>query len=260
MRPRERQRNTALARLPIYIQDRIPLVFASPSHHWRPTCLLIADIYPHVTARQSQTNAPRDLARAYYQDSPTCYTTTRQHPHTTTAKMVKERTKQFGGGPRPGFARPQPTASQSQTASPSAARATHLGIGLGKGAAGLGLGKGKGIRRHQSVHSFLYGRRNYRLSSPGKYSATLFKASLRGTFGRYTSIAQVAKLGFYVHFTSLILVSLLMPLSRRLARRGGVKRISATIYDEVRQALKSRLSDVSLSSLDHAPNPRLTCT
>ncbi|KAH0342825.1 hypothetical protein KCU81_g5491, partial [Aureobasidium melanogenum] len=28
---------------------------------------------------------------------------------------------------------------------------------------------------------------------------------------------------------------------RRLARRGGVKRISATIYDEVRYALKNRL-------------------
>ncbi|OBW67904.1 MAG: Bet v1-like protein [Aureobasidium pullulans] len=28
---------------------------------------------------------------------------------------------------------------------------------------------------------------------------------------------------------------------RRLARRGGVKRISATIYDEVRAALKDRL-------------------
>jgi len=31
------------------------------------------------------------------------------------------------------------------------------------------------------------------------------------------------------------------PAIRRLARRGGVKRISATVYDEVREALKSRL-------------------
>ncbi|KAK4191961.1 histone H4.2 [Podospora australis] len=31
------------------------------------------------------------------------------------------------------------------------------------------------------------------------------------------------------------------PAIRRLARRGGVKRISAGIYDEIRQALKSRL-------------------
>ncbi|OAL54321.1 hypothetical protein IQ07DRAFT_676391 [Pyrenochaeta sp. DS3sAY3a] len=31
---------------------------------------------------------------------------------------------------------------------------------------------------------------------------------------------------------------------RRLARRGGVRRISATIYDDVRQALKERLTRV----------------
>ena len=32
---------------------------------------------------------------------------------------------------------------------------------------------------------------------------------------------------------------------RRLARRGGVKRISADIYPSVRQAVKERLEDVS---------------
>ncbi|KAL6710218.1 hypothetical protein ACN47E_009164 [Coniothyrium glycines] len=31
---------------------------------------------------------------------------------------------------------------------------------------------------------------------------------------------------------------------RRLARRGGVKRISATIYDDVRQAMKARLTSI----------------
>lgn len=31
---------------------------------------------------------------------------------------------------------------------------------------------------------------------------------------------------------------------RRLARRGGVKRISANIYDEIRTALKARLETV----------------
>lgn len=31
---------------------------------------------------------------------------------------------------------------------------------------------------------------------------------------------------------------------RRLARRGGVKRISADIYEEIREALKSRLETV----------------
>lgn len=33
---------------------------------------------------------------------------------------------------------------------------------------------------------------------------------------------------------------------RRLARRGGVKRISGTIYDEVRQAMIARLKLVSV--------------
>ncbi|KAK1771320.1 histone-fold-containing protein [Phialemonium atrogriseum] len=34
------------------------------------------------------------------------------------------------------------------------------------------------------------------------------------------------------------------PDIRRLARRGGVKRISATIYDDVRQALAARLREI----------------
>ncbi|KAJ4269972.1 hypothetical protein NW762_001644 [Fusarium torreyae] len=34
------------------------------------------------------------------------------------------------------------------------------------------------------------------------------------------------------------------PAIRRLARRGGVKRISAGIYDEVRNAIKSRLEQI----------------
>ncbi|KAJ9148949.1 hypothetical protein NKR23_g4561 [Pleurostoma richardsiae] len=34
------------------------------------------------------------------------------------------------------------------------------------------------------------------------------------------------------------------PAIRRLARRGGVKRISGDIYDEVRQALKARLRQI----------------
>lgn len=43
---------------------------------------------------------------------------------------------------------------------------------------------------------------------------------------------------------------------RRLARRGGVKRISAGIYDEVRVALKSRLEQVcSMCTLLHLIYP-----
>lgn len=35
----------------------------------------------------------------------------------------------------------------------------------------------------------------------------------------------------------------------RLARRGGVKRISGAIYEDVRAVLKKRLTDVSTASL-----------
>ncbi|KAI0206470.1 histone-fold-containing protein [Astrocystis sublimbata] len=34
------------------------------------------------------------------------------------------------------------------------------------------------------------------------------------------------------------------PAIRRLARRGGVKRISAGIYDDIRQAVKQRVSEI----------------
>ena len=37
----------------------------------------------------------------------------------------------------------------------------------------------------------------------------------------------------------------LTPQLRRLARRGGIKRISGTIYDEVRRAMVDRLKTVS---------------
>ncbi|KAF4996218.1 hypothetical protein FGRMN_4630 [Fusarium graminum] len=39
------------------------------------------------------------------------------------------------------------------------------------------------------------------------------------------------------------------PAIRRLARRGGVKRISAGIYDEIRLALKARLETANSSEL-----------
>jgi histone H3/H4 len=50
--------------------------------------------------------------------------------------------------------------------------------------------------------------------------------------------------------------SLLTIFSRRLARRGGVKRTAATIYDDVRQALKDRLR--SVSSCQYLPERQLT--
>ena len=37
-----------------------------------------------------------------------------------------------------------------------------------------------------------------------------------------------------------------MTISRRLARRGGVKRMSSSIYDDMREAMKERMSVVSI--------------
>lgn len=51
------------------------------------------------------------------------------------------------------------------------------------------------------------------------------------------------------------------PAIRRLARRGGVKRISAMIYDEVRQVLKSFLESVvrdSVTYTEHAQRKTVT--
>merc|ERR1712243_513032 len=51
------------------------------------------------------------------------------------------------------------------------------------------------------------------------------------------------------------------PAIRRLARRGGVKRISSMIYDEVRQVLKSFLESVvrdSVTYTEHAQRKTVT--
>ena len=51
----------------------------------------------------------------------------------------------------------------------------------------------------------------------------------------------------YIELTISVLANM---LSRRLARRGGVKRIAATIYDDVRKALKDRLRDVNFLEMN----------
>lgn len=48
---------------------------------------------------------------------------------------------------------------------------------------------------------------------------------------------------------TMLTCHLAKPDIRRLARRGGVKRISAMIYEDARLAMKNRLELVSLSPL-----------
>lgn len=49
--------------------------------------------------------------------------------------------------------------------------------------------------------------------------------------------------GLFLCFYSSVLIASFS----RLARRGGIKRISGTIYDEARQAMVDRLKTVSLN-------------
>ena len=52
-----------------------------------------------------------------------------------------------------------------------------------------------------------------------------------------------------MQMNKLEILDIIDKIYSRLARRGGVKRISATIYEEVRVALKTRLHDVSHEQL-----------
>jgi hypothetical protein len=75
----------------------------------------------------------------------------------------------------------------------------------------------------------------YTVSSPGSPSARAWAASLQHAVAfEYRETRAVTLIDL---FTNLHL--------SRLARRGGVKRISATTYDDIRQALKERLHRVS---------------
>ena len=50
----------------------------------------------------------------------------------------------------------------------------------------------------------------------------------------------------YANLFSVIYRSMLIASCSRLARRGGIKRISANIYDEARKAMVDRLKTVYL--------------
>lgn len=87
----------------------------------------------------------------------------------------------------------------------------------GKGGKGLGIARGKTARRHR------YG--------------VLFSPIEQG----YTTHSLARKI------LRDNIQGITRPDIRRLARRGGVKRVSAHIYDEVRQVLRAHLERVSWS-------------
>jgi hypothetical protein len=76
--------------------------------------------------------------------------------------------------------------------------------------------------------------------------------SRRATFGKWLVPVLLESLWCLLRYTcqlSLGFYILLTCHCRRLARRGGVKRIAATIYDDIRQALKDRVTAVGTSSV-----------
>ncbi len=53
-----------------------------------------------------------------------------------------------------------------------------------------------------------------------------------------------------------VILGITKPAIRRLARRGGVKRISALIYDEVRSVLRSFLDNVVRDAVTYTEHAR----
>ena len=56
--------------------------------------------------------------------------------------------------------------------------------------------------------------------------------------------------------TKEVILGITKPAIRRLARRGGVKRISALIYDETRNVLRSFLQDVIRDAVVYTEHAR----
>ncbi|KAJ4301519.1 hypothetical protein N0V90_003612 [Kalmusia sp. IMI 367209] len=107
---------------------------------------------------------------------------------------------------RPGFARPLPQPSSSTARLSSSATATPATSRATQHGLGLGKGKGKG-KGGVGLGNRIHMKRHKKIQ----------KDTIQGiTKGDI----------------------------RRLARRGGVKRISATVYDDIRTALKERLKTI----------------
>ena len=96
-----------------------------------------------------------------------------------------------------------------------------------------GLGKG-GAKRHRKI---------LRDNIQGKYTANFRLIACSHREFRY----NVLTIPFRLLLTSSLGIT--KPAIRRLARRGGVKRISGLIYEETRGVLKIFLENVGLSHI-----------
>lgn len=114
--------------------------------------------------------------------------------------------------------------TQTVGRTPQVSRAVHLGIGLASSSGGAGKGKG------------------------GK---GLGKAPLGTGYRRHKKIARDSIRGISKNDI------------RRIARRGGVKRMSATIYDDIRAAMKARLEVILhdvVAIVEHTKRVTVTTT
>ncbi len=67
---------------------------------------------------------------------------------------------------------------------------------------------------------------------------------------------QIAAKRHHGKKTKDVILGITKPAIRRLARRGGVKRISALIYDEARNVLKTFLDNVIRDSVTYTEHAR----
>jgi histone H4 len=81
----------------------------------------------------------------------------------------------------------------------------------------------------------------------GKYGA-------KAKFGKYSGKQGAKRIA--VKAIKDTITGVTKPAIRRLARRGGVKRISSLIYDETRQVLKSFLENVIRDSVTYTEHAR----
>jgi len=117
----------------------------------------------------------------------------------------------------------------------------------GRGKGGKGLGKG-GAKRHRKVL-----RDNIQGITVSSLQCPLPAASLPA-WGFFLFAPRLC--GLLLHFLLAAIRTVQKPAIRRLARRGGVKRISGLIYEETRGVLKVFLENVVRDAVTYTEHAR----
>ena len=111
-------------------------------------------------------------------------------------------------------------------------------IMTGRGKGGKGLGKG-GAKRHRKI----------------------LRDNIQGVYSVSAPASSTCVRCFQFSYSFAIFSGITKPAIRRLARRGGVKRISGLIYEETRGVLKVFLENVIRDAVTYTgKHPLTTCT